>query len=56
MSSSGNFDQQYPPTPPLSLISDDDNDEVFTPIFGNPDQLIPYPRIDALTLFNYPGN
>ena len=42
MSSSGNFALQYPPTPPSSLISSDDNDEVFTPIIGNPDQLVPY--------------
>ena len=26
LSSSGNFALQYPPTPPTSLISDDDND------------------------------
>ena len=41
-SSSGNFGPQYLPTPPTSLISDDDNGEVFTPITGNPAQLIPY--------------
>ena len=41
MSSSGNFDRQYPPTPPVSLISDDDNDEVFTTKIGNTAQLIP---------------
>ena len=33
---------QYLTTPPTSLISDDDNDEVFTPITGNPAQLLPY--------------
>ena len=42
LSSSGNFALQYPLTPPTSLISDDDNDEVFTPIMGNPAQLVPY--------------
>ena len=41
MSSSGNFALQSPPTPPTSLISDDDNEE-FTPIIGNPDQHVPY--------------
>ena len=42
MSSSGNFALQYPTTPPISLISDDDTDEVPTPIIGNPDQFLPY--------------
>ena len=42
MSSLGYFTLQYPPTPPTSLIFDDDNDEVFTPIL----------RIACLTLFN----
>ena len=42
MSSSGNVALQYPPTPPTSLISDDDNDEVFSPIIGNPAQHVPY--------------
>ena len=42
MSLSGTYALQYPTTPPTSLISDDDNDEVFTPIKGNPAQLVPY--------------
>ena len=42
MSSSDSFAPQYPPTLPTSLISDDDNDEVFIPIIGNPAQLVPY--------------
>ena len=42
MSSSSNFALQYPTTPPTSLISDDDNDEVLTPIIGNPAQFLPY--------------
>ena len=37
-----NFALQYPPTPPASFISDDDNDEASTPIIGNPAQLLPY--------------
>ena len=39
VSSSSNFALQYPTTPPFSLISDDDNDEVFPPLTGNPAQL-----------------
>ena len=42
MSSSGNSALQYPTTPTTSLISDDDNDEVLTPINGNPAQFPPY--------------
>ena len=42
MSSSGIFALQYPTTPPTSLISDDDNDEVLTPKIGNPGQFLPY--------------
>ena len=42
MSLSGTSALQYPRTPPTSLISDDDNDEVFTPIMGNPAQHVPY--------------
>ena len=41
-SSSGKFALQYLTTPPTSLISDDDTDEVPTPIIGNPDQFLPY--------------
>ena len=42
MSSSNNVALQYPLTPPNSIISNDDKDEVFTPIIGNPAQLVPY--------------
>ena len=42
MSSTGNSALQYPTTPPTSLISDDDNDEVLTAIFGNLAQFLPY--------------
>ena len=41
MSFSGTFALQYPTTPPTSLISDDENDEVLTPI-GNTAQYLPY--------------
>ena len=33
---------QYPTTPPTSLISDDENDEMLTPIIGNSAQFLPY--------------
>ena len=36
MSLSSTSAAQYPITPPTSLLSDDDNDEVFTPLIGNP--------------------
>ena len=42
MSLSGTSALQCPTTPPTSLISDDDNDEVLTPIIGNPAQFLPY--------------
>ena len=42
MSSSGNFALQYPTTLPTSLISDDDKDEVLTPINGHPAEFSPY--------------
>ena len=42
MSSSGNCALQYSPTPPTSFISNDDNDETFTPIMGTPAQLVPH--------------
>ena len=45
MSSSSNFALQYPTTPPTSLTSDDNNDEVFTPKFDNLAQLTPYTPI-----------
>ena len=41
MSLSGTSAPQYPTTPPSSLISDDENDEVLTPIIGNPAQFLP---------------
>ena len=41
MSSSGNLALQNPPTLPTSLISDDDDDEVFTPKHRNPTQHLP---------------
>ena len=42
MSSSGNFAPQLPTTPTTSLISNEDTDEVPTPIFGNPAHFLPY--------------
>ena len=42
ISSSSNLVLQYPHTLPTSFISDNDNDEVSTPIIGNPAQLLPY--------------
>ena len=42
MSLSGTSAPQYPTTPPTSLISDDENDEVLTPITDNPAQFLPY--------------
>ena len=42
MSSSGTSAPQNPITPPTSLISDDDNDEMLAPIIGNPAQFLPY--------------
>ena len=42
MSFSGNLALQYSPNPPISLISIDDDDGVFTPKFGNPTQHVPY--------------
>ena len=42
MSLSSTSAAQYPITPPTSLLSDDDNDEVFTPLIGNPAQSLPY--------------
>ena len=41
MSLSGTSALQYPTTPPIPLISDDENDEMFTPIIGNPAQFLP---------------
>ena len=42
MSSSGNSALKHPTTPPNLLLSDDDSDEVLTPIIGNPAQFLPY--------------
>ena len=42
MSLSGTSAQQYPITPPTSLISDDEDDDMLTPITGNPAQFLPY--------------
>ena len=42
MSLSGTSALQCPTTPPTSLIFDDENDEVLTPINGNPAQFWPY--------------
>ena len=39
---SGTSAPQYPTTPPTSLISDDKNDDMLTPIIGNPAQFLPY--------------
>ena len=38
MSLSGTSAPHYPTIPPTSLISDDDNDEMFIPIIDNPSQ------------------
>ena len=42
MSLSGTSALQCPTTPPTSLISDDENDDMLTPITGNPAQFSPY--------------
>ena len=42
MSLSGASALQYPTTPPNSLFSDDDNDEMLTPIIGNPALILTY--------------
>ena len=42
MSLSGTSAPQYPITPPTSLISDDEDDDMLTPIIGNPAQFLPY--------------
>ena len=48
---SGTSAPQYPTTLPTSLISDDENDEVLTPIIGNPAQFLPYtPNRHPITL------
>ena len=42
MSLSSTSAPQFPTTPPTSLISDHDNDEVLTPIIRNPAQFLTY--------------
>ena len=42
ISLSGTSAPQYPITPPTSLISDDEDDDMLTPITGNPAQFLPY--------------
>ena len=42
ISLSGTSALQCPNTPPTSLISDDENDDMLTPITGNPAQFLPY--------------
>ena len=42
MSLSGTYAPQYPITPPTSLISDDEGDDMLTPITGSPAQFLPY--------------
>ena len=39
---SGTYAPQYPITPPTSLISDDEDDDMLTPITGNSVQFLPY--------------
>ena len=53
MSVSGTFALQYPTTRPTPLISDDENDEILTPITGNPAQFLPFTRIATLSPSNY---
>ena len=42
ISLSGTCAPQYPITPPTSLISDDEDDDMLIPITGNPAQFLPY--------------
>ena len=42
MSLPGTSAPQYPITPPTSLISDNEDDDMLTPITGNPTQFLPY--------------
>ena len=42
MSLTGTSGPQYPFTPPTSLISDDEDEDMLTPITGNPAQILPY--------------
>ena len=42
MSLSGTSAPQYPITPPTSLISYDEDDDMLTPITGNPAQFLPF--------------
>ena len=51
MSLSGTSAPQYPITPPTSLISDDEDDDMLTPITGNPAQFLPYtPNQNPITI------
>ena len=53
MSLSGTSAPHYPTIPPTSLISDDDNDEMFIPIIDNPSQFLPYTPNRHPILFIY---
>ena len=51
MSLSGTSAPQYPITPPTSLTSDDEDDNMLTPITGNPTQFLPYtPNCHPITI------
>ena len=51
MSLSSTSAPHFPTTPPISLISDDDNKEVITPIIGNPAYFLPYtPNLHPILL------
>ena len=53
MSLSGSSALQYPTTPQTSLISDKENDQVLTPIIGNPPSFCLVHRIAYVSLSNY---
>ena len=42
MSASESLKLKYPPTPPISLTTDVDDNEVFTPLFSNPFPKLPF--------------
>ena len=50
---SGTSAPQYPITPPTSLISDDKDDDMLTPITGNPPNSCPIHRNATPSQFNY---